>query len=320
MFFYMISLIERSAASRIGRACPQMLVIMCRTTGISCNEKKDVDHMCGLFDRFRKKGGRSGVEERVAAEIVEEENTWESSSDEIGYKGSMAYESEKGLIFHVRLTNLTDTPWGKLKLGIGLSKDGVLRPTERILRRDMLDPHSSEIFKFYLEPALRAGETEIAPYLSYFDFNRKENAEVLFPVTKARMRLPKLTRTRFKMEEIFDTDWRVVVSSMESFETESDIIEKKPPVVFLDLKDAIRSLGIHAFKPEVNPNLYRGLCRFWAEDASDRKYGIHLEVIGKEEKTKALLIFYSSDHMTLIPFATGVVSYIRRKTEYKRDF
>ncbi len=282
------------------------------------SEKKVVKYMCGFFDRFRKKDGKKKAEEYAQAEEVEE-LSWESMKDEIGYRGTIAYESGEGLIFHIRLANLTDTPWGNIKLGIGLSKDGILRPTERILRREMMDPGSTEIFKFYLEPSLNIGKAEVALYLSYFDFTRKETLELLMPGKKVVMSLPKLTKERFQMEEIFDTDWRVVVSSMESYELESDLIENKAATVFLDMKDAIQSLGIHAFKPEVNPNIYRGLCRFWAKDDAERKYGIHLEVIGKDQKTKVLLIFYSSDHMKLIPFATGVVSHIRKKTEYTRD-
>lgn len=276
--------------------------------------------MCGFLDRFKRKLGKRKAEEPVMPEIVEDdENTVTRMREEIGYDGSLAYESGKGMIFHLKITNRTDTPWGNLKVGIASSRTEILFPVEKILRCEMLDPKRSEMFKFYLEPSLKAGTADISIYITYFDFNRKESIEVTLPGATTRMVLPKLSGEHIKMTEIFDTDWRMIVSSMEYYELESDVIEKKSSIVFLDIKEAIQSLGIHAFKPEVNPNIYRAVCRFWAKDTTGKKFGIHLEIIGKDEKTKALLIFYASDHMELLPFAAGVVSHIRRTTEYKRN-
>ena len=276
--------------------------------------------MCGFLDRFKRKLGKRKAEEPVMPEIVEDdENTVTRMREEIGYDGSLAYESGKGMIFHLKITNRTDTPWGNLKVGIASSRTEILFPVEKILRCEMLDPKRSEMFKFYLEPSLKAGTADISIYITYFDFNRKESIEVTLPGATTRMVLPKLSGEHIKMTEIFDTDWRMIVSSMEYYELESDVIEKKSSIVFLDIKEAIQSLGIHAFKPEVNPNIYRAVCRFWAKDTAGKKFGIHLEIIGKDEKTKALLIFYASDHMELLPFAAGVVSHIRKSTEYKRN-
>ena len=60
--------------------------------------------MCGLFDRFMKKLGKK---EEEPMEVVEEFEgyDWESLKNEIGYVGKLAYESGKGLLFHV--DNLT---------------------------------------------------------------------------------------------------------------------------------------------------------------------------------------------------------------------
>jgi len=277
------------------------------------------DNVCGLFDRFKRKRINKGATE--PGEVVEaiDEYTWEGLMDEIGYTGRMAYETDKGLIFHIQLTNKTDTPWGNVKLGIALSKEGILTPAERILRGEMINPQKTEIFKFYLEPSLKIGIVEILIYLSYYDFDRKDTVEIVLPIKKAKMKMPQITKERFKMEVIFDTDWRIVVSSMESVEVQSDVLLKKASTVFLDLEEKIRSLGIHAFKPEINPNIYRAIGRFWAKGNNNVKYGIHLEVIGKDDKTKALLIFYASDHMKLLPFASGVVSHIRKDPEYRRN-
>jgi len=275
--------------------------------------------VCGLFDRFkRKRINKGGTEPGEVVEAIEE-YTWEGLKDEIGYNGRMAYETDKGLIFHIQMTNMTDTPWGNVKLGMALSKEGILTPGERVLRCEMMDPKKTELFKFYLEPSLKVGIVKILIYLSYYDFDRKDTVEIVLPTKKAKMMMPEITKERFRMEEIFDTDWRIVVSSMESFEVQSDVLEKKASTVFLDLEEKVRSLGIHAFKPEINPNIYRAIGRFWAKGKNNEKYGIHLEVIGKDDKTKALIIFYASNHMKLLPFASGVVSQIRKDPEYKRN-
>lgn len=275
--------------------------------------------MCGLLDRLRKKQKKKETQER-ATPVTElnEEAILEDLKNEIGYDGKISYESGKGLIVHIRLTNNTDDSWGNLKVGVTFSSKGIFTASEEILRCEMLDPSRSEIFKFYLEPSLREGVVDISVHFTYFDFYRKENMEIAFPGIKARMKMPRITKERFKMDEIFDTDWRIIVSQMEKYEVESDIIEKKPSSVFLDLKEAIQSLGIHSFKPEVNPDIYRAITRFWAKDKRGNKYGIHLEIIGKENRTKALIIFYASDHMKLLPFASGVINHVRKRTEYKK--
>jgi len=277
--------------------------------------------MCGLLDRFKKKQVRKETRDRqIPVTEIDEEAAMDSLKNEIGYEGKLSYESGKGLIAHVRITNNTDTPWGNLKLGIAFSSKGLFIPSEEILRCEMLDPGRTEVFKFYLDPSLREGMVDISLNFTYFDFNRKENIEIAFPGIKAKMKMPRITKERFKMDEIFDTDWRVIVSQMEKYEVESDVIEKKSSTVFLDLREAIASMGLHSFKPEVNPNIYRALNRFWAKDKAENKYGVHLEVIGKDDKTKALIIFYASDHMKLLPLASGIVNSIRGMAEYKRSF
>lgn len=283
--------------------------------------------MSGFWDRFKRKRDVKDAEKKKMIEAggKTEEVAFKELAEQVGYSAQFSYDPENGPVFRTKLTNRTTDLLGEPTISISVSNEKVLKPCNREEKIGMLEEGGTEIFKFYLEPMFEQGIVKISPRFSYFDFNDKTKIRADLPKEKVRMVLPPFRKKTFQMKEIFDADWKVIVSTMEDYETETDMLKERPSAVFRVFAGALRSLGLHAFKPDVFPGVYRAVGKFWAEGKGDEKYGIHLEVVGRDEgeagkiKSKTLIIFYATDYTKLMPFVAGVVSSLRKNCEYGRS-
>jgi len=283
--------------------------------------------MCGFLKKIINK--TAGVRIRKQFQHGDgktKEVTWEEMLGNMEYEVRNGYDRDDGIVVYIKVTNKTDILWGKPQIKLNMTGRSILRLKESTSALEILESEESRIFKFYFTPLYRPGIVKLYPIFSFFDFDRKKTIVVPLQGKQIDMKMPLLSDRTFKMVEIFDVDWKVIVSSMEDKEIHTEDIPDKPSVVFLDLMKTIQTMGLHSFKPELSPQVYRGIGRFWAEGVGKEKYGIHLEVIGKEHapkdetKSRALLIFYSSDHMNITPFTSGVMHHIKEHSAFAKYF
>lgn len=283
--------------------------------------------MSGFLKTIRNKVTGKGTTKPIKYQNKNKiEVAWKDMVDKLGCEVRNGYDRDEGILVYIKLTNLTDTLWGNLQITMNMTGRKVVRPGESTYKSGMLEGGENTIMKFKFTPLYHPGLVKLYPIFSFFDFGLKKTIEVQLEGKQIDISMPALSDKKFKMTEIFDVDWKVIVSSMEDMEKHTMDIPEKPSLIFKELRESIMRLGIHGFKPEISPHIYRAIGRFWCEGLAGEKYGIHLEVIGRESgvqddiKSRALLIFYSSEHMNITSFASGIMHHIKTHSEYGKYF
>ncbi len=276
--------------------------------------------MCGFLQRLLKKDKDDNKRMIPALGKKQDEIPWEEVEDIIDYEVRWGYENDSGIIIYIKLTNRSGMIMGGPEIKTTLSKIGILKQRNITSKVDMLNHMDSAIFKCLYKPIFNVGDTNILPTLSFFDFNKKRTVFIDLPPKKISVQMPEIQEKEYRMKEIFSADWKVIVSTMENVEMVTQEIGKRPSEIFSEMYNRIKELGFHSFKPDISPRVYRAIGRFWAEGPENEKYGVQLEVIGDEEgktdsiKCKGLLIFFASDHMKIIPLASGVISHLKNNS------
>jgi hypothetical protein len=261
--------------------------------------------IAGIFDRlFKKKKEPESAEyaDVSALEYTEDLDGMDQGRD-LGYEGprfynvpaelemdsSINYKFE-GPEYRLKLHNKSIDMIGDITVNLRSEKKNVVSiiDTKKVL--EMLEPGKSAVMKFKLKPNYRIGKTGIYGKIDYFDFKSKERKMLRLPQAFLDFELKEFTPKR-----IDEDKWRQICSPLKNFELETKRLDLPPDKVFTIFKNALTNLDLFMLPPIENPNLYRGIARFYGYDDEESNYAVEIQVIGDKQSSKVLFRIWCDD-------------------------
>jgi hypothetical protein len=221
--------------------------------------------------------------------------------------------AEKKLVYLVKVQNNTGEMMGDVKLGIA-PDDSIVQCREPRKTVKFIDPGKSHIFKFVLEPKMVSGTTKIQGLLRYFDFSDKEQHEHLIPDYNLNISSPDI-----QSKEVDEEFWRITMSRLKVYEVETAEMDFEPGKVFNHFSKVVEKMGFYALKPNVVPTLYRGIAKFYGQDAFDEPHCVEIQVVGFGNKTRLLLRVWAPSLQRAIGITFKFLGKVDKRLEIKEN-
>lgn len=259
--------------------------------------------IAGIFDKLFKRKKEPELSEYEDVSALEVPEDFDAMSQGMDYEGPKFYNvpSElemdstinykfEGPEYRLKLHNKSIDMIGDITVNLRSEKKNVASVIDTKNVIEMLEPGKSAVMKFKLKPRFRIGKTGLYGKVEYFDFKSKERKLLKLPQAFLDFELKDFTPKR-----ISEDKWRQICSGLRSYDVETKRIELQPDKVFSIFKNALTNMDLFMLPPIENPNLYRGIARFYAHDDEENDYAVETQVIGDKEKAKVLLRIWSGD-------------------------
>ncbi len=204
-------------------------------------------------------------------------------------------------------------PLAKLVLVPSVSGDHLRLSHER-LELPLLEPGKSERLTLAARPKGAVGAVRLSGTLSYYDTAAKATREVRVDPLTVLLQAPSL-----RLREVDEPKWRAAMERLVFVEETTEEIPITGEALFDILRDVVADERLFGLPPKVTAGerLFRGVARFYAEDASGEPVGVQLEVLGGTRKSKLILRAYAASHADLAGFYYHLLDQINKRTTIK---
>jgi len=177
----------------------------------------------------------------------------------------------------------------------------------------ILEPGQSAKLAFRLVPRLVTGAGKVTGNISYFDVNKKARDSSQLPPQDFSLPIPRISPMK-----VSEDQWRVKTANMKKFELETKDISIAPATFFSQASIPLRTLGMFMLDPIETPTLYRGVARYMGLDGNKNMYGAEIQVIGKENRCRALIVTYGPEDTLAMGLAFYQINALRSPPNFKK--